>query len=250
MRHLLANRDQPKQGSHGPASGRTPEDFEIPLLANLSASEIEEVLACASVLEAHPKERLCSNDQQANQLFVIVKGRVKYSRVTARGQEILFGLLTPFQCFGLATLLPDPPHYLGTAEAVFASRMLVWKHPDIIRLADSYSQVRTNALRIALEYLGMQSSRHCRLFEGDAGHRIAKVLIDVGQRSGSIHPEGIEVQISNEQLGLLADVNRFTTSRVLSEWGKKGVITKARSAVLIHSPDALFEDEYESVDKK
>lgn len=240
MRHLFVDRDQHGRAQLGSAPAQIPEASKIPLFSGLSAFQVEELLAYSFDVDAQKKERLCDADQPANKLFVITEGRVKYSRVTATGEEVLMDLLTPFQSFGLATLLPDPPGYLGTAEAVFASRVICWKHHDAIQFADRYPQLRTNALRLALEYLVTQSDRHCRLFEGDASHRIAKVLIDVGRRSGSIHPEGIEIHISNEQLGLLADVNRFTTSRVVSEWSKKGVITKGRSTVIVHCPDSLF----------
>ncbi len=151
-------------------------------------------------------------------------------------------MLTPFECFGLGTLLPAPLHYLGTAEAVIASEVVKWDHAEIIRAADTHPEIRTNALRITLQFLGILSDRHSALFEGDASHRLAHVLIDLGRRGGGIHPEGIDVHITNEHLGALADVSRFTASRVLSDWSKKGVITKRREAVLIHSPEALLAD--------
>jgi CRP-like cAMP-binding protein len=95
-------------------------------------------------------------------------------------------------------------------------------------------------LRIALRLLGTVSDRHASLFEGRASHRMARALIDVGRRSGGIHPEGIDIHITNEQLGSLADVSRFTASRVLSGWSKAGVVTKERNTVHIHSPEGLL----------
>ena len=170
----------------------------------------------------------------------MLRGRIKYSRLTAKGDEITLRLFTPGESFGLATLLPDPPNYLGTAEAVLAGGVLVWNHDEISQLSDRYPQIKTNALSIALRLLGTVSDRHANLFEGSADHRMARALIDVGRRSGGIHPKGIDVHITNEQLGSLADVSRFTASRVLSAWSKAGVVTKERNAVHIHSPEGLL----------
>jgi CRP-like cAMP-binding protein len=170
----------------------------------------------------------------------VISGKIKYSRLTAEGVEIVLRLFTPGESFGFATLLPDALTYLGTAEALLAGELLVWSHAQIVRLADHYPQIRTNALGITLRLLWTLSDRHASLFEDRASHRVARALIDMGRRSGKIHPEGIDVHITNEHLGALADVSRFTASRILSGWNKSGVVTKERETVRIHSPENLF----------
>jgi CRP/FNR family transcriptional regulator, nitrogen oxide reductase regulator len=215
-------------------------NLAIPLLTGLSPYEEADILAQGRVLKVVPKTHICTEGDQAEHLFVVLKGRVKYSRLTAEGDEIILRLFTPGETFGLATLLPSPPNYLGTGVAMFAGELLVWNHEEISQLSDRYSQIKTNALRIALLLLGTVSDRHASLFEGNASHRVARALIDVGRRSGEIRPQGIDVHITNEQLGSLADVSRFTASRVLSDWDKAGVVTKERNAVRIHSPEGLL----------
>lgn len=223
-----------------PVPRETLRNLDIPLLAGLSPSEVADVLAQAQALEVTPKTRLCTGGNKAEQLFVVVTGRVKYSRLTTEGDEITLRLFTPGETFGLATLLPNPLNYLGTAEAMFAGELLVWNHDDISQLSDRYPHLKSNALLIALELLGTLADRHAGLFEGGASLRLARALIDVGRRSGEIRPQGIDVHITNEQLGSLADVSRFTASRVLSDWNRAGVITKQRNIVHIHSPEGLL----------
>jgi CRP/FNR family transcriptional regulator, nitrogen oxide reductase regulator len=223
-----------------PVPRKTLRNLAIPLLAGLSPSEIADILAQGQALKVMPKTRLCTGGDRAEHLFVVLRGRIKYSRLTAGGDEITLRLFTPGETFGLATLLPDPLNYLGTAEAVLAGELLVWNHDEIFRLSDRYPHLRTNGLLIALHFLGTLSDRHAGLFEGCASHRLAQALIDVGRRSGEIRPQGIDVHITNEQLGSLADVSRFTASRVLSDWNRAGVITKQRNLVQIHSPEGLL----------
>jgi CRP/FNR family transcriptional regulator, nitrogen oxide reductase regulator len=215
-------------------------NLAIPLLAGLSPSETADALAQGQVLTVLPKTRVCTGGDKAEQLFVVLTGRIKYSRLTTEGDDITLRLFTPGECFGLATLLPNPLNYLGSAEAVFAGELLVWNHDTISQLSDRYPQLKSNALLIALHLLGTLSDRHVGLFEGGASLRLARALIDVGRRSGEIRPQGIDVHITNEQLGSLADVSRFTASRVLSDWNRAGVITKQRNVVHIHSPEGLL----------
>jgi CRP-like cAMP-binding protein len=223
-----------------PVPSETLPELTIPLLVGLRPSEVEDVLTKGRALKVAPKMRICTGGDKAEHLFVVLSGKVKYSRFTAEGDEIILRLFTAGESFGLATLLPDPLNYLGTAEAMFAGELLVWNHDEISRLSDHYHQIKTNALRIALRLLGALSDRHASLFEGSASYRVARALIDVGRQSGEIHPQGIDVHITNEQLGSLADVSRFTASRVLSGWNKAGVVTKERKTVRIHSPESLL----------
>ena len=216
--------------------------LSIPVLKGLSPSETATVLDQGQILRVSQKARLFTAGDKAEQLFVVLKGRIKYSRLTAEGNEVILRLFTPGESFGFASLLPNPMEYLGTAEAMNSGMLIAWDRRHSSALFDRYPIIRTNALGIVLCLLGELSDRHCSLFEGIASHRIARALIDVGRRSGDIHPEGIDVRITNDQLGALADVSRCTASRVLSNWNKAGLISKARETVRIHSPEALLSD--------
>jgi CRP-like cAMP-binding protein len=228
------------QRQRGPLLGEKVSGLTIPLLMGLSPSETDDVLDHGQILQVPRKTSLCTGGDKAEQLFVVLTGRIKYSRLTADGVEIVIHLFTPGECFGFASLLRDPLNYLGSAEAMLESELIAWDHRQAFQLSDRYPIIRMNALRDALRLLGKLSDRHCSLFDGIASHRIARALIDVGRRSGGIRPDGIDVHITNEQLGSLADVSRFTASRVLSKWNKAGVITKERETVRIHSPEALL----------
>jgi CRP/FNR family transcriptional regulator, nitrogen oxide reductase regulator len=227
------------QAKPSPSLTETPE-LAIPVLAGLSPSETADVLGQGLTLAVSPKGRICSAGDKADHFFVVLRGQVKYSRMTAGGDEILIHLFTPGESFGFAALQSSPMSYLGNAEAMIATELVVWNHRQASQLCHRYPKVMMNALGIVIQMLGTLSDRHCSLFEGDATHRIARVLIDIGRRTGEVHPEGIDVRITNEHLGALADVSKFTASRVLSHWNKAGVITKERETVRIHFPESLI----------
>jgi CRP-like cAMP-binding protein len=214
--------------------------LKIPLLKGLTSPELKEIFAVGRILKVGPKVRLIVSDEPADKLFVVLHGRVKYSRFTPRGEEIVLRVFTAGESFGLAATLPDPLHYLGTAEPIAQTELIVWDHKDLVELADRFPQLRTNSLRIALMLLGSMADRHSSLFDGSASNRIGRALVDLGRRGGTIHHQGIDISITNEQLGSLADASRFTVSRTLSKWNKQRVISKSRESVRIHSPEALL----------
>lgn len=191
------------------------------------------------------ERRTMSNDviirggEKAGYLFLLLSGRVKYYKVTREGQEVLLRWLTPGDVFGLATLIRRPPGYIGTAEAIKDCELLVWKESVIRELSGVYPQLMENALRIATNYLSSYADRHARMVTETAEQRLAHTLISLGRRAGQVHPAGVEVDITNEQLGGLADVGLFTASRFISAWERKGAISKQRGKIIIRVPEKL-----------
>lgn len=177
--------------------------------------------------------------EKAGYLFLLSSGRAKYYKLTKEGQELLLGWLTPGDVFGLATLLRHPPVYIGTAEAIKDCDLLVWKQSVVHELSGVYPQLLENALRITLNYLSAYADRHARIVTETAEQRLAHTLIRLGRRAGRIQPIGVEVEITNEQLGGLADVGLFTATRFLSAWERKGAIAKQRGKILIRAPEKL-----------
>jgi CRP-like cAMP-binding protein len=46
--------------------------------------------------------------------------------------------------------------------------------------------------------------------------------------------------VAGEELADMASVTRFTASRLMSEWHRRGILTKTRGKVLLRAPEKLF----------
>jgi CRP-like cAMP-binding protein len=75
-----------------------------------------------------------------------------------------------------------------------------------------------------------------------AEDRLAETLLRLGDQSGKVRPDGIEIRATNDQLGAFADISPFTVSRVLSNWVRAGAVSKRRGRVLLNAPEALMTD--------
>src|SRR4030095_11670253 len=161
-------------------------------------------------------------------LFLVCEGNVKYYRVTERGEELILWWLIPGDVFGLASLLKNPPGYIGSAQSKKDCSIWVWDHASIRKLSNVYPQLSENALRITLGYLAAYVGRHTGIATKSAQQRLADTLLQMGHRAGRVHASGVDLDITNEQLGGLADVGVFTTSRLLRRWERQGAIAKTR----------------------
>jgi CRP-like cAMP-binding protein len=173
-------------------------------------------------------------------LLLLKTGSVNYYRESPEGKQILIIRLSPGDTFGLGTLLAKPAAYIGTAEALLETELYVWQHTWIRQFLERHPLLLENALRIGLEYIRLYSDRHAALMTKNAEGRLAGMLALAGIRVGRQNARGLEVQITNEHLASLADVNKFTVSRLLKKWATKGTVEKRRGKVVILCPEKML----------
>jgi CRP-like cAMP-binding protein len=212
----------------------------VQLFTGLGKPETSVILAAAVRRNFKTSQVLVRTAEPATRLFLIETGSVDYFVLTEKGREILLRRLSPGNIFGVAAFLSEPTGYMGTARTASESGILIWEHPVIQQLAQSYPQLTENALRTALRYLALYAKRHIGLVSNVAQDRLAYALNSLGSRTGHALPRGVEVTIKNEDLASLADVSIFTASRLLKDWERKGAVEKSRGKVLIRCPEKLL----------
>lgn len=185
-------------------------------------------------------ETIVTADEPALHLFLLEKGQVDYLVETREGRQILLGRLIPGDPFGVAALLSSPTGYLATATCVREAEALVWKHHIIHQLAMTYPRLVENALRIGLHYIALYTKRHIRILSNNAQERVASALTNLASRTGHVYPDGLEVEIKNEELASLADVNSYSVSRFLRQWDREGTVKKSRGKILVQRPEHLI----------
>lgn len=215
-------------------------DVTFRLLAGVDADGQRTIVAAARKRKLRPSQVIYRIGERAHELFVLTSGRAQLGRPARTGREVLMGVLAPGDVFGIASLLADGAEYMGTAMAMEATEVLVWERDTMRRFARTYPQLSGNALQVALTYVAQFAERHELLFAATAEHRIARALTRLGVQKGGPSTEGVEVRITNEQLGSLADVSSFTASRQLNKWAREGAVRKHRGTVEILVPDQLL----------
>jgi CRP-like cAMP-binding protein len=142
----------------------------------------------------------------------------------------------------LRAILQPPYPYIGTTEAVQDCEVYAWQEPRLGQLVRDCPQLVENTLRIVLRHLKVYADQVVEVITQTAEQRVARTLLKLGDETGRIRSDGVEVQVTNEHLGALAHVRPFTASRLLNQWKRSGRVEKKRGKVLIHSPKHLVID--------
>jgi CRP-like cAMP-binding protein len=214
--------------------------LSVDLFKGLSEHEIHKISTVATKRTYEEHQTIIRAEDSAANLFVVETGCVDYFVPTNDGRELLLHRLVPGEAFGYAAFVTEPIGYLGTAKAVRKTETLIWERRVVHQLATAYPRLAENGIHASLRYIALYAKRHIRLVSNSAQERVAYALTNLGSRSGHILPDGVEVDIKNEDLASLADVTSFTVSHILGAWEQQNVVSKSRGKILIRCPEKML----------
>ena len=216
----------------------TPHNIE--LLRGLNPHESDLILAAARPRRFPAKSVMTYQDEPADHLLLLWKGRARYFYETPNDKKLILKWIAPGHIFGGAALLSRPCTYLVSTEAVRDSIVLEWNGSTIRGLARRFPQLLENAHCIDMEYLSWYVAAHAALTSQSARERLASVLFGLAKSVGQKVSGGVELDVTNEELANSANITHYTASRFMSEWQRSGAIRKRRGKIVLRSPERLF----------
>jgi CRP-like cAMP-binding protein len=215
------------------------EELKPRFFEGLTGPQLKAVLAGARMRE-YPANSIVSHEgHPADHLFLLLSGRARFFTLTPDGEKILLFWVAPGEAVGGATILSQRFDYLLSTETVKKSRFLVWNHTSISASCQRYPRLMSNALLTAHDYLVLYRALHLSLACHSARQRLATVLVNLASGIGQRVPEGVQLDVNNEELANEARVTHFTASRLMSEWQRNGMLIKRRGKVLLPAPELL-----------
>jgi CRP-like cAMP-binding protein len=205
----------------------------------LTAPELKAVLECARMREYSANSVISHEGHPAEHFYLLLSGRARFFTLTPEGEKILLVRLAPGEVLGGAAILSQRVDYLLSTETVQKSRFLVWNRTSIAALCQQNPKLMSNALLIAHDYLVLHRALHLSLACHSARQRLATVLVNLATGIGQKVPEGVQLDVNNEELANEAHVTHFTASRLMSEWQRNGMLIKRRGKVLLPAPELL-----------
>ena len=203
-------------------------------------SDRASILAAAAWRQFSKTSIATNQGDNANQLFLLIKGSARFFFLTPQGQKVYLIWLKSGDIFGGASLLINPSSYLVSTEVAKGSRTFIWQRDKIRSLTARFPRLLENALSIGSDYLTWYVASHLSLIAHSARERLAHVLIGLSDGVGKKLSDGVHLHITNEQLANTANISIFTASRLLSAWQRKNIVTKRRHQIIVRYPERLL----------
>lgn len=210
-------------------------------LAGLIRVDLDVIVSAATHRPFLASSVIVHQDDPAERLYLLTSGRGRHFVLTSNGRKMLLHWLTAGQIFGGATILSAPSNYLASTELLTDGCALMWDRRTIRELVARFPILLDNVLSIAItEHIAWLVAANLSLTTDDARGRIAHMLISLACGIGKVGPDGVEIQVGNEDLAAGANVTPFTVSRSLRAWQREGVLTKGRGRLLLQRPELLL----------
>lgn len=214
---------------------------EIAYLKGLDQSLAEELLSRAREKELKAGANLFHAGDPADGCYVILEGSLKAGLFSEEGDEQFLAVLGPGDIVGELALIDQQPRSASVSALSF-SRLAFISQKEFQSFADQNPAVYRHMLRILSARLRTTNETLiARSFLPLSG-RVAKTLLQLAESFGKPLGEGrilINHRISQVGIANMSGVARENVSRVLSEWRKKGYISRLSHYYCLEDPRAL-----------
>ena len=211
----------------------------LPMFRGLPQQERERVAGIASMRDLARGGVLWNAGDPADTLMLIVSGRIKIVRHGAGGDVILeiFGQGEPVGAVAVYNRMPFP----ASAVALEPTALVTLPARDYFELLDRHPEL-AHALIGELTRLYMSLSRKLEDMRGQRVEaRIAQLFVSLCERMGKRSPEGtvIPMGLSRQEIAEMIGTTVESAIRVMSRWGRDGVLVTGTGRFVVPSCDAL-----------
>jgi CRP/FNR family transcriptional regulator, cyclic AMP receptor protein len=221
----------------------TPEESIVrkaPLFTALEESAALSLHASMDSVKISKGSILFAEGDEGDHLYVIVEGKIKLGTSSGDGRESLLSILGPGEMFGELSLF-DPNPRTSTATAVTDAKLLSLGQTKLIPWLTENPRVSLNLLASLAQRLRRTNEAVGDLVFSDVPGRVAKALIDLGERFGKQTDEGLLVNhdLTQEELAQLVGASRETVNKALADFAGRNWLKLDGRAVLITDLERL-----------
>jgi CRP/FNR family transcriptional regulator, cyclic AMP receptor protein len=213
---------------------------ETPLFEALNEEDASALRAGIINVHLNRGERLFSEGDAGDKLYIILEGKIKLTKAAPDGRENLLSVHGPGEMFGELSLF-DPIPRTSSATAVTSARLAGLAHDDLRTWLTSRPEVAIQMLQALAQRLRRINDVKADLVFTDVPGRVAKALLDLADRFGVMTPEGVQVNhdLTQEELAQLVGASRETVNKALADFTARGWIQLAAKSVLVTDTDRL-----------
>jgi CRP/FNR family cyclic AMP-dependent transcriptional regulator len=178
--------------------------------------------------------------EPGDRMYVIIDGKVKLGQTSVDGRESLLAVLGPGEMFGELSLF-DPGLRTSTATALTEAVVVGLSHEQLQPWLDGRPAVAAALLQALARRLRRTNEAMADLVFSDVPGRVAKALMDLGEKFGEITPQGLMVthDMTQEELAQLVGASRETVNKALADFAQRGWIELESRQVLILDVERL-----------
>ena len=205
-------------------------------LNGISPDDLPEILDQGSVTKLKTGSLLFSQGEPALRCHLVLRGRLKLSRLHEQGREFIARYIDPGQMTAAVAMFKDKT-YPVSAHTIGETEVICWDRKTMVDLMHRHPGLAVNMLRESLDRLEDIQTRYIELVTEPVDQRIARALLRmVGHGNPAMEKT---LALSRQDLADFTGTTVYTVSRTLSHWVRKGWIKPGREKITLVDPGRL-----------
>lgn len=211
----------------------------IDLFRDLSEVELKEIDRISRMIRVKKGQPLYLPGDPGTAVFLLKLGRIKLSRLSQEGKELILDLIEPGEVFGELSLTDGPQEAI--AETLEDSLLCIIQRRDFEALLRRKPDLALKVTKfIGLRWKRIENRLEDLVFKDIPG-RLAVLLLQLAQDYGILDKRGVllRIKLSQRELANLIGASREMVNHALSEFRRKRLIDFEGRQIVILSQEAL-----------
>jgi CRP-like cAMP-binding protein len=205
------------------------------------SSEDQQRLARVAIAKAYEKgDTVFAEGDLPEFLFTIVRGRVKVVKMIPSGKEIILEIFGPGDPVGAVVAYEGRP-YPASAVAIEPASCILVRRSEFFALLERHPSFVRGFLTGMSQRIAELTRRIPEVAGGRVETRFAHLFLKLSERVGREHPEGrfVPMPLSRQELADLTGTTPETSIRIMSRWGKAGIVSTERDGFVVRNQGEL-----------
>jgi CRP/FNR family transcriptional regulator len=196
------------------------------LFSDLSQSELDELTKLTSERNYEVGEYVFWEGDSGDYLYTVGEGRIKVSKLSSQGKEVIIAFFSPGEMFGEVALF-EGRAYPASAQATTAAKVLAIRRQDILKLLTKHPQIALVIIGVLSGRLREAQRRLKDLALERVDQRLARVLLMLSAKLGETLP------FTRQEIADMAGTTTETTIRFISRLKEGKIISSDRGKLVI-----------------
>jgi CRP-like cAMP-binding protein len=208
------------------------------LFRGLPAPTLQQICALAIRRPYAEDAIVFSQGDPGDSLYGVVTGRVRISASTREGKEVFLNIMEPGDTFGEIALL-DGNSRTAAATALAACELMIIPRAQFLALLQREPMLAIHLLQLLCQRIRWTSGQAEDSALLSVPTRLARRLISLAKLHGQRSTKGVQLVISQEEMGRFLGVSRQAVNQYLQEWRAQGWVDVGRGKVTVIDESAL-----------
>lgn len=213
---------------------------QIAIFSALNKEDAESVRANLIPEIFKKKQVIFTEGDPSEWLYIVIKGKVKITKLSRTGREIILEIISPMDFFGGIAVIRGFP-YPANAVAMQDTEVLKISKANLKRILDRYpSLIYCMAMKIGDRVKGSHESLKNMAAE-TVEARIAAMLIKLSEQSGIKKDNSIliDMKVTKQDIAEMTGTTVESSIRTMSRLKKQGVIEEKEGRISIKNMEKL-----------